>query len=137
MAVSLELDILPLDLSVCRLVPEAKIHGRILAAEFVCITRTGKELSLVLPSDLAPAGAQREDGWKALGVRGPLDFSLTGVLAGLALPLARAGISIFAISTYDTDYLLVKKTDLETAVAALEAGRAQSGNHKKNQGDFP
>ena len=66
-----------------------------------------------------PEGVLCERGWAGLKVEGPLDFSLTGVLASLAQPLAEAGISIFAVSTYDTDYVLVKGGDLERAVAVL------------------
>ena len=68
-----------------------------------------------------PAGIHHEGGWRVLAVRGPLAFELTGVLASLASPLAAAGVSIFALSTFDTDYLLVPGDRLETALAALEA----------------
>ena len=73
------------------------------------------------PAADAPAGATVERGWRALGVLGPLDFGLTGILASIAAPLAAAGVSIFAISTYDTDYVLVRETALATAVDALRA----------------
>ncbi len=66
-----------------------------------------------------PAGIRSEPGWRALKVRGPLDFSLTGILAALLAPLAQVGISIFALSTFDTDYLLIKQPQLDRAVAAL------------------
>jgi hypothetical protein len=66
-----------------------------------------------------PSDAVIESGWRALGVVGPLDFSLIGILAALAEPLAAAKVSIFAISTYDTDYVLVREKSLETALAAL------------------
>ena len=120
MSVELELDIMPLELAVCRMGPDAVLPLSILAAEFVSLTRTRDELSLVLPAELAPGGAETEPGWAALYVKGPLEFSLTGILASLAAPLAEAGVGIFALSTYDTDYLLVKKESLEDAVAALE-----------------
>jgi hypothetical protein len=74
---------------------------------------------VVLPEAEAPAGGQIEPGWRALKVAGPLDFSLTGILATLAAPLAAAKISLFSISTYDTDYVLVREADLERAKAAL------------------
>ncbi|HEY7848912.1 MAG TPA: ACT domain-containing protein, partial [Ktedonobacterales bacterium] len=79
------------------------------------------ELSLVLPEASAPEGATTEAGWRALRVAGPLDFALIGVLASLAEPLAQAGVSIFAISTYDTDYLLVREVALTEALTALRA----------------
>ncbi|MEA2380663.1 MAG: uncharacterized protein QOH72_634 [Solirubrobacteraceae bacterium] len=75
-----------------------------------------------------PDGARAESGWRALGVDGPLDFALTGVLAAVAVPLAEAGVSIFAVSTYDTDYVLVRADRLPDAVAALRgAGHSVTG----------
>ena len=87
------------------------------------MTRTADELSIVcgdasVPPDL-DARAQR--GWRALKVQGPLDFSLTGVLDALTAPLAQARISIFALSTYDTDYVLVHGDDLAQACETLTA----------------
>lgn len=69
----------------------------------------------------APETGRLETGWRALKVEGPLDFNLTGILAGIANPLARAGISIFAISTFDTDYVLVREVQLDNALAALRS----------------
>jgi hypothetical protein len=72
---------------------------------------------------VAPESDTREDGWRLLSVRGPLEFALTGILAALSGELAAAGVSLFAVSTYDTDHVLVKSDDLERAVHALrEAG---------------
>lgn len=79
------------------------------------------ELSAVCAFDLVPPGTQCEGPWRILAVRGPLDFALTGVMASLATPLADAGVSLFAVSTHDTDYLLVRAADLDRAVAALRA----------------
>ncbi|MCK4548483.1 MAG: ACT domain-containing protein, partial [Candidatus Eisenbacteria sp.] len=76
-------------------------------------------LSVVCPDARVAAGAKKESGWKVLMVEGPLDLYLTGVLACLTGPLAREGISVFALSTYDTDYLLVKKEQLEKAIQVL------------------
>ena len=76
---------------------------------------------MVLPEESVPAGWEAETGWRCLKVEGPLDFGLTGILASLAEPLAKAGVSIFAISTYDTDVLLVKSPDVGRAVEALGA----------------
>jgi len=70
-------------------------------------------------SSNVPAGVTAETGWRCLRVEGPLSFELTGVLADLSAPLARAGIPVFVISTYDTDYVLVKAVDLEQACSAL------------------
>ena len=77
------------------------------------------ERSLVCRQDLAPTGSRVERDWRALTVAGPLDFALVGVLAALTMPLAGAGISIFALSTFDTDHLLVKSDDLDGATVAL------------------
>lgn len=88
---------------------------------FFAAIRTGDELSLVTEDALAPSGVPCERGWRALKVSGPLDFSLTGILAALTVPLADANIPIFALSTFDTDYILVKETQLTAAVAALES----------------
>lgn len=90
-------------------------------ASFCSVTWAPDETSIVCAESAVPAGVRAERGWRALTVVGPLDFSLTGVLAALAHPLAGAGISIFALSTYDTDYLLVKAPDLGAAIEALDA----------------
>ncbi len=80
-------------------------------------------VTVVCPTRVAPASDTREDGWRLLSVRGPLEFALTGIMAALAGELAAAGVSLFAVSTYDTDHILVKSDDLERAVTALrEAG---------------
>lgn len=90
-----------------------------MTGSFVSTTRTAEELSIVCPQIQVPAVMKRKEGWRCLKVRGPLDFSLTGILASLTTPLAKAGISVFAISTYDTDYLLVKEENLEKAIEIL------------------
>lgn len=113
------LAILPETLSVCRLAADDAIPAWLPARGFVSVTRTADELSIVCAQDAVPVGVRREPGWHALAVEGPLDFGLTGVLASLAAPLAKAGISIFAISTFDTDYVLVKAERLDDAVEAL------------------
>lgn len=88
-------------------------------SEFFSITRTTEEMSIVCPEKIVPSGLKVEKGWRYLKVEGPLDFGLTGILASLANPLAEANISIFAISTFDTDYLLVKKENLAKAIKVL------------------
>lgn len=117
----LTLDLLPGSIAVCRLPPEASIPRRASQAPFVSITRTDDELSIVIPEELAEPEWECEDGWRALAVRGPLDFGLVGILATLAECLAAAEVSLFAISTFDTDIVLVKEERLERAIAALEA----------------
>ena len=74
---------------------------------------------MVCPQRQIPEGIQKEEGWRLLQVEGPLDFSLTGVLASLTAPLAREKISVFAVSTFDTDYLLVREEQLPSAIDAL------------------
>ena len=88
---------------------------------FGSITRTPQELSLVCDEKRVPKGVKAEPGWRVFRVDGPLDFALTGILASIAAPLAQAGVSIFAISTFDTDYVLVKHEKVQQAVAALRA----------------
>ena len=87
-------------------------------AGFVSITRTDRELSIVCPGRLVPAGVRAEGGWRCFEVEGPLDFAMTGVLASLSGALSDAGITLFAISTFDTDYILVK--DADAAQQALQ-----------------
>ena len=106
-------------LAVCRLPADVPIPSWALAGGIVSITRTNDELSIVCPEERVPAEVKAERGWRALQVVGPLDFALTGVLAALVVPLAEAGVSIFALSTYDTDYVLVRENDLPRAVTAL------------------
>jgi len=86
---------------------------------FVSITRTAAELSVVCPQEAVPPGAQAERGWRCLRVAGPLGFGMTGILASLAGPLASSGVSIFVVSTYDTDYLMMQQRDLDRGIDAL------------------
>jgi len=88
-------------------------------APWFSITRTHEELSIVCAASAVPAGVPCEKPFRAIEVEGPLDFALTGILAGIAVPLAEAGISIFAISTFDTDYVLVRESALQEAVRVL------------------
>lgn len=89
-------------------------------SSFFSITKTDSELSVVCQESAIPADIIAERGRRVLRVEGPLDFSLTGILASLAAPLATAQVSIFALSTYDTDYLLIAASDLDRAIPALE-----------------
>ena len=89
------------------------------AGALVSLTRTADELSIVCPQAHLPAGVRAEHGFRAFKVMGPLDFALTGVLSGLLLPLAAVGVSVFTLSTYDTDYLLVREAQLDRAREAL------------------
>lgn len=113
------LSVLPERLAVCRFTPDTGTPAWATAGEFFSVTRAADGLSVVCPEERVPAGVKCERGWRALRVEGPLDFSLVGVLSSLAAPLAESGVSIFAISTYETDYVLVRSGELEVAVTAL------------------
>jgi hypothetical protein len=119
-------------LAVCRLASPARVPAWALEAEFFCVVRTRDELSIVCPEDVCsatrlPDGALSEYGWLAIELEGPFPFSMTGVLASFLEPLAEAQIPIFAISTFDTDYVLIKRENLEQALWALgDAGHEMS-----------
>jgi len=114
----LTLDVLPGSYAICRLEADAALPQWI-AGAFTSITRTASELSIVCDDASVPAAVKAERRYRGLAVRGPLEFSLVGILAGLSGVLAAASVSIFAVSTHDTDYLFVRGEDLERAVAAL------------------
>jgi uncharacterized protein len=118
---SLELVRLPDDLAVCRLEPASAFPDWAFRGALSCCTRSADEASIVCPAGQVPPSIRSEGPWRAFMVAGPLDFGLTGILASLAAPLADAGVSIFAISTFDTDYVLVKRHALDAAEAALRA----------------
>ena len=115
----LQLDILPLRLAVCRLGTNDPVPPRPSEAVFWSVTHTSAETSLVIPEEHVDPAWRTEPGWRCLRVRGPLPFEMVGVLHALSAPLAQAGISLFALSTYDTDYVLVRKRDLARACEAL------------------
>ena len=115
----MDLTVLPEPLAICRLPPTDRIPSWALEEHesLVSITRTPEELSIVCPEEAVPPDTRSEDGWRALKVPGPIPFEQTGVLASIAQPLAAAGLTLFAVSTYDTDYILVK--ELERALEVL------------------
>jgi uncharacterized protein len=115
----LALTLLPDTLAVCRLDKDADVPTWAMSGKFFSTTRTADELSLVCPQSVVPDGVRCERGWRYLRVAGTMDFSMIGVVASLVTPLAEAGISVFVVSTFDTDYLLVKEDGLERAMAAL------------------
>ena len=106
--------------SIHRLSPDSKIPGSIFQDPFYSISRTDEELSIVCSSSQPVVSEISDTGWYCIRVLGPLDFSLTGILAGISSALAAAGISIFAISTYNTDYILVKSENLKHALKVLQ-----------------
>ena len=117
----LTLTVFPDRYAVCRLEPSAAIPSWATGGEFLCIARTSEELSIVCLESNVPAGTDAEPGWRTLKCEGPLDSSLTGIVASLAEPLAEAGVPIFPIATHNTDYILIKEKHLEKATLALTA----------------
>jgi len=115
------LDLMTGSFAICRLEPHAVVPPWATGMAFSSITRTANELSIVCASGAVPDAVLAQRGYRALTVRGPLDFSLVGIAAALTRILAEASISIFLVSTYDTDYLFVREADLDRAVAALRA----------------
>ncbi len=119
----LRLSLLPQRYSVCRLAPDAELPAPRSAGRddvFFSATRTADELSLVCLEADVPPGALSEPGWRVLRLEGPFAFDLVGVLLAVLTPLAQAGVSVFTLSTFDTDYVLVKESSLARAVSALE-----------------
>ena len=115
----LQLSVVPEQFAVIRLDPTTALPAWASTGALVSITRTEDELSIVCPASSVPAGVPCKSRYSCLKVRGPLDFAETGVLASMASPLAEAGISLFALSTYETDYILVAQKELEHALAVL------------------
>ena len=111
---------LPTSFAVCRLSPDAQIP-LFTEAEFISITQTAAELSIVCPVDQAPQNAKCELPWTCFKLEGPFPFSLTGVLASFLNPLAARAVPIFAVSTFDTDYILVREEDATIALETLRA----------------
>ncbi len=113
------LALLPQTYAICRLPPDAPIPSWATSGALSSVTRTVDELSVVCQQASVPAGIPAQLDWRCIAVAGPLDFSLTGILASLAVPLAAADIALFALSTYDTDYLLIKHDHVARAIAVL------------------
>jgi uncharacterized protein len=116
----LELTLLAERFAISQLAASAPIPAWATQGPFFSVTRTGDELSVVTELSRVPLGVQSQPGWRALKVHGPFVLSEIGILCALATPLAEARISLFAVSTFDTDYLLVASESLPAAIAALE-----------------
>jgi uncharacterized protein len=117
--------VLPETFAICRLTKGTPVPSWVWAGSFSSITQTADEISIVCSQQRVPEEVTSNRDWRCLKIAGPLDFSMTGVLSSLAVPLAEGGVSIFAISTYETDYLLVKQNDLEKALKLLsDSGHA-------------
>ncbi len=116
--------------AICRLRSSESIPPWVLnASGFFALVRTSDELSVVCEENVPPTNVRNESGWRMFMVEGPLEFAMTGVLLALVKPLSDAGVSLFAISTFDTDYLLVR----EEAVDAAEHALAEAGHRIKRQ----
>jgi len=126
----LVLSLLPERFAISRLAADSPIPDWATRGPFFSVTRTGDELSVVTELSCVPVGVQSQPGWRVLKVHGLFVLSEAGVLAALAKPLAEAKISLFAVSTFDTDYLLVASETLTATIAALE--RAGHTIHRSN-----
>ena len=114
----MEIKVLDYDFSVCKVEDYSLLD---LSAEFCFTGKTDEEKSLVCLTDKVPDNIiEREDGWKAFRIQGVLDFSLIGILSKISGLLAENGIGIFAISTFNTDYILIKRENFQKAVSVLE-----------------
>ena len=111
----------PGSFAVCRLPAKSAVPAWGLRGEIFSVVSTADEVSVVCPQAQVPSGVKHEQGWTCLKIEGPFPFSQTGVLSSFLQPLAEQAISIFALSTFDTDYVLVKQESLEKALAALRA----------------
>lgn len=112
------------ELAVVRLDPRAALPPWLPATGFTTVSRTPHELSVLCSADAVPdlgPAVPVERGWVSLVLEGPFEFTLTGILAAVLVPLAEAGVAIFAVSTFDTDHVLVKQDQLEAAIAALRS----------------
>lgn len=116
----LNLSLLPHKYAVCQFHPDKHIPYWALLGDFVSLTRTHEELSIVCQQDNVPEGIEAERGWCCVQVQGAFDFTVSGVNASLAVPLSEAEISVLAIATYATDYLLIKEANVEQALRVLE-----------------
>jgi hypothetical protein len=117
----LSLTLLEESFTIHRLSPSADIPAMALSSPFFAITRTDDELSLVLLESVEIESDKFDSGWACFKVEGPLEFSQVGILAGLTNILAEANVPIFALSTFDTDYILVKREQAQTASDALKS----------------
>lgn len=112
--------------SVCRLDPKADVPAWV-GGSLVSVTRSPNELSILCEESLVPEGVSHAGGWRALEVDGPLAFTMVGVLSSVVGPLAEADVSVFVVSTFDTDYVLMHEDDLPKGVASLRAAGHEVG----------
>ena len=121
------LNVLEERLAVCRVDPASEVPDWAVTAPLFSVTRTADELSIVCPEELVPSGVKCETGWRCLKLAGSFEFSMVGVLLAVLGPLAEAGVGVFAVSTFDTDYVLVKEGQLDLAIGALRGSGHRVG----------
>jgi hypothetical protein len=119
MAHKLRLRRIPEKFAICKLLPGDSIPPWAISGQIWSVTRTPTELSVVCRQSDLPQGFEAERDWRALQVIGPLPFEMVGVLSSLAVPLADAGVSIFTITTFETDLILVRERSFEAACQTL------------------
>jgi len=115
----LRLETIPGRYAVCRLAADAALPDWALG-EVVSITRTSEELSIICEESGVPSDVRAERGWRCMKMVGPIPFETVGVAAAITAPLAKAGISVLIVATFDTDYVLVKEENFERALVALD-----------------
>jgi hypothetical protein len=128
---------IPGSFAICRLAPQAAVPDWALRGTFFSVTSSADELSIVCPGGQVPPEIQHENDWACLRLEGPFPFSETGILASFVQPLSERAIPIFAVSTFDTDYVLVKTAWVKNAVEALKGAghkEVQSENRLLPQG---
>jgi len=113
------LEVLDQEFSIYRFAPDESVPPPVLESSFYWIGKTDEELSVVCESSIEPGDGVKSTGWSCIKVQGQIDLSMFGVLAGISAALASVQVSVFAISTFDTDYILVKSSQLEEALDAL------------------
>jgi len=129
---SLKFSILAQRFAVCQLAADAALPAWATAGSIFCVMRNPDELSILCEEQRVPPGLRMESGWSAIKLEGPFPFSMTGVLSSVVRPLAEAGISVFAVSTFDTDYVLVKQDRLDQAQMTLESAGHTLVSSKKS-----
>ena len=130
MARGLSLTLLPGAVAICRLDPKAPIPEWALGSDWWSITRTSDELSVVCAETRVPASVASSRGWRALKFDGPLPLDQTGILASVTAPLAAAHVSVFALATFSTDFVLIPAAQQPAAIDALE----RAGHSVRSQG---
>jgi len=115
----LSFTILPDLFAICKLAARENLPSWAFRGGFSSVTQTPEELSIVCPQNLVPAGVEATKGWKSLKIEAKLDFEMVGIVSSITSSMAEAGISIFAVSTFNTDYFFIKEEDLGSGVAAL------------------